>query len=101
MSRLSRRGWLFGRGCLVSRGSLLTRRESSRGVSVKIFFFATGCSAAGRPIALFAGVTLIVFCPDRMQGLSAPQVFAIISLFVPPHRIVRRPGSGDQAQISG
>src|SRR5207237_6532256 len=36
---------------------------------------------------------------NLLRGLFAPQVFAIISLFVPPRRIVRQHGSEYQAQI--
>src|SRR3954468_21388554 len=41
------------------------------------------------------------YLPNPRQGLFAPQVFAIISLFVLLRRIDRRPGSEHQAQISG
>ena len=34
-------------------------------------------------------------------GLAAPQVFSVISLFVPLRRIVRQRGSEHQAQILG
>src|SRR5438046_10665514 len=36
---------------------------------------------------------------NLMRGLFAPQAFAAISLFVPPHRIDRQHGSEHQAQI--
>ena len=38
---------------------------------------------------------------NLVRGLFAPQVFAVISLFVPLHRIVHRRGSGHQVRISG
>src|SRR5581483_1595134 len=99
MSRLSRRGCCFCFGCLA-RGSLLTRRSSSR-ASEKIF-----CSIAGEPsfcgsLARFAVVTVILRRPGRVRGLFAPQVFAVISRYVPLRRIGRRRGIEYQEQISG
>src|SRR5204863_9230801 len=56
-----------------------------------------GCVACLVSVVCLAFVCLA----NLARGLFAPQVFAVISLFVPLRRIVRQHGSEYQAQISG
>ena len=71
------------------------------GVPKKYFFPRSSESPIGGSISAVAVVTIIrlLFVSNRVRGLSAPQVFAVISLFVPLRRIGRRRGSEDQEQI--
>src|SRR6202000_1024225 len=99
-SRLSRRIWLLGRGCLPERGRFSSRRESGEEIFFsKIFSYAPFESPIGGSITLLAVVTFISFRPNRVRDLFAPQVFAVISLFVPLRRIGHRHESEDQPQI--
>src|ERR1700733_16235974 len=98
-SRLSRRGCLFCLGCCW-RGSLLARRTSSLAAE-KIFSSAAAESVFCNSIGGLAVVTVIIYRPNRARDLSAPQVFAVISRYVPLLRIGRRCGSESQEKISG